>query len=755
MPPVYESLNRIGGVLAILMLLGPLVGRAQTAEKVRGNVTGEWRSYGADYASTKFAPLNQINRDNVHTLNIAWRWASIDNDILRERGLWTWKNEATPLMIGGVLYTSTSLSQVAAIDARTGTTLWSYDPQMYLWGAPTNHGFVHRGVAYWEDSDDRRIFIATGDAYLTALDADTGRLITSFGNEGRIDLTKGLRRPVNRSFYGVSSPPIVCNDVVVTGSSILDYPAVREMPPGDVRGFDARTGALRWLFESIPQGTAEGVETWKNGSWQHTGSANVWPPMSCDEDLGMVYLPVGTPSNDYYGGHRPGDNLYAESLVAVDIATGEKVWHYQLVHHGIWDYDLPAAPNLVDITVGGQPIKAVAQVAKHGFAFVFDRATGKPVWPIEERPVPASKIAGEQPSPTQPFPTKPAPFDQQGMTEEDVIDFTEPLRQQALAILERYEHGPLFTPPVGRGTISIPGVAGSASWSGAAVHPDKGILYVPSITSPFILRTQFASNNAHYDYIGGFEYGPIGPQGLHLMKPPYGRITAIDLNTGEHLWMSAVGEGPKRNAAIRHLNLPNLGWDRRIFPLLTETLLFAGQEGITLSKGDSPIGWASEIRSRNADPFLRVFDPDDGTELAQIPLPGNATGAPMTYMTAGQQYIVVPIGGASQQGELVALTLGGATAIDDAPPAEITLSQNYPNPFQGVTTIEYVLPAPMRVELTVYDVLGRQVRTLVDEVRGVGRHVAAFDAAGLPSGMYFYRFETDAFSQTRQLVVVR
>ena len=750
-----RNVIRIGSGLIILLVLGPATGRAQTAEKVRGNVIGEWRSYGADLASTKYAPLDQINRSNVNTLQTAWRWASIDNPILAARGLWTWKNEATPLMVDGVLYTSTSLSQVAAIDARTGTTLWGFDPEMYVWGAPTNHGFVHRGVAYWEDGEDRRIFIGTGDAYLIALDAATGQPIQTFGDDGRIDLTKGLRRAINRRFYGVSSPPILCNDVVIVGSSILDYPAVREMPPGDVRGFDARTGELRWIFESIPQALDEGFETWEQQSWEHSGNTNVWPPMSCDAALGMVYLPFGTPNNDYYGGHRPGDNLYAESLVAVDAATGDKVWHYQLVHHGIWDYDLPAAPNLVDITVDGQPIQAVVQVAKHGFAFVFDRATGEPVWPIEERPAPQSTISGEQTSPTQPVPTKPLPFDQQGMTEDDLIDFTTALRNEARTIMNRFTHGPLFTPPVGGGTIHLPGVAGSASWSGAAVDSEKGILYVPSITSPFILRIQFAADNPHYDYTGYFEYGPIGPQGLPLMKPPYGRITAIDLNTGEHLWMSPVGEGPRNHAAIRHLNLPRLGWDRRIFPLLTQSLLFAGQEGLTWSRGDSPIGAASETNSRNADPYLRVFDPDTGEELAQIPLPGNATGAPITYMVAGQQYIVVPIGGASQPAELVALTLGGATGIDDAFSEEIELHQNYPNPFQGTTTIDYILPAPTHVELTVYDVLGRRVKRLVDEVRVAGRHQARFDAAGLPSGLYFYRFNTDSFSQTRQLVVVR
>ncbi|MFQ5571519.1 MAG: T9SS type A sorting domain-containing protein, partial [Rhodothermales bacterium] len=585
--------------------------------------------------------------------------------------------------------------------------------------------------------------------------ADTGRPILDFGIEGRIDLTKGLRRPINRFFYGVSSPPLVCNNTVIVGASILDAPVVKEMPPGDIRGFDARTGNVKWIFESVPQGDSEGAETWENESWRHTGNTNVWPPMSCDEELGIVYLPFGTPSNDYYGGHRPGDNLFAESLVAVDVETGEKVWHYQMVHHGIWDYDLPAAPNLVDITVNGKQIKAVAQITKHSFTFVFDRVTGEPVWPIEERPVPQSTVPGERTAATQPFPTRPLPFDRQGITENDLIDFTPSLNQQALTILQRYDHGPLFTPPTQRGTIAVPGVSGSASWSGAAVDPDKGILYVPSMTPPFILRVAPATSNPHYNFSGSFEYGPIGPQNLPLLKPPYGRITAIDLNTGEHLWVSPVGEGPRNHTAIQHLNLPKLGWARRSFPLLTKTLLFVAQEGITLSRGGSPLGWAAEIGSRNHDPNLRAFDPDDGTEWATIRLPGNATGAPISYMAAGQQYIVVPVGGASHPAELVALTLGGRTGTDDEMPLRTALEQNYPNPFNRVTTITFEVSAPTHVELVVRDVLGRRVRTLIDEVKGVGRHQVPLYAEGLPSGMYLYTLQTDTFTQTRKLLLVK
>jgi quinoprotein glucose dehydrogenase len=620
---------------------------------------GEWPSYGADSANSKYAPLDQIQKDNVKNLHIAWRWHSVENAILKDHPeLWTMVHEATPLMLDGRLYTSTALSQVAAIDARTGQTLWVYDPESYTQGSPSNLGFVHRGVAYWTDGAIQRLFIGTGDAQLIALDATTGQPVPEFGTQGRIDLTQGLHRPVDRALYGVTSPPVICRNVVIVGSSILDYPRVPAMPPGDVRGFDVRTGQLRWTFHAVPQGDEPGIDTWGNDAWQQTGNTNVWTVMSCDEQLGYVYLPFGTPSNDYYGGQRPGHNLFAESLVALQAETGERVWHFQLVHHGVWDYDLPAAPNLVDITVEGRRIRAVAQVTKQGFCYVFDRVTGAPVWPIEERPVPQSTVPGEHTAPTQPFPTKPLPFEQQGLTPDDVIDFTPALQRVARRILQKYTYGPLFTPPTEHGTITVPGVAGGASWSGAAVHPDTGVLYVSSFTLPTILRLRkTAADEGSAPYVGVVTFGPGGPQGLPLVKPPYGRITAIDLNTGEHRWMRPVGEGPRDHPALRPLRLPALGWPRRSFPLLTKSLLFVAQQGILRGLGPSPRRNADELELQNHEAVLRAFDPDTGALIADIPLPGNASGAPMTYLLDGQQFIVLPIGGAGQPAELVALRL--------------------------------------------------------------------------------------------------
>ncbi len=629
------------------------------ATSLQAETIGEWPSYGADKASSKYAPLTPLTRDNVEQLRVVWRWRSVDQPILQaDPELWTMAYEATPLMVHGVLHTSTSLSQVAAIDAATGKTLWVHDPKSYQYGSPPNLGFVHRGVAYWQDGADQRILIATGDAYLIALDAQTGKPLPQFGDQGRIDLAQGLRRPVNRAYYGVSSPPIICRDIVVVGASILDSPREQAMPPGDVRGFDVRTGAKRWTFRSVPQGDEMGSETWAHESWNDIGNTNVWTMMSCDEALGYVYLPFSTPSNDYYGGQRLGNNLFAESLVALKAQTGQRVWHFQMVHHGLWDYDLPAAPNLADVTVNGKRIRAVAQVSKQGFCYVFDRVTGEPVWPIEERPVPPSTIPGEHASPTQPVPTKPLPFDRQGVTLQDLIDFTPELYQEARKVLMTYAHGPLFTPPTRKGTMILPGVIGGASWSGAAFHPDTGMLYIPSVTLPSILTLQETPiSGGASAYAGKNRFRFRGPSGLPLIKPPYGRITAIDLNTGEHRWMRPMGEGPRRHPALASLNLPPLGSPRRSFVFATKSLLFVAQQGIRRFRGFSPRGYALEVSTENDKPFLLALDPATGARVAQIAIPGNASGSPMTYQIDGKPYIIVPIGGASLPAELVALSL--------------------------------------------------------------------------------------------------
>jgi quinoprotein glucose dehydrogenase len=628
------------------------------ARNVRGATT-EWLSYGGDKASSKYSPLAQIGKDNFNRLKVAWTWRSADEEVAKANPhLKTWVWEATPLMVEGVLYVSTSMSQVAAIDAVTGKTLWVYDPETWKGGTPSNNGFVHRGVAYWADGNDRHILHGTGDGYLICLNAQTGKPISTFGQQGRVDLTKGLGRTVDRQLYGVSSPPIICRDVVVMGSKVHDFPRAKEMPPGHVRGFDVRTGKQLWIFHSVPSPREFGNETWDEGSWKTTGGANVWTLMSADDELGYVYLPFGTPSNDWYGGQRPGDGLFGESLVCLDARTGKRIWHFQLVHHGLWDYDLPAAPNLIDVRVNGRPVKAVAQVSKQGFVYVFDRVTGRPIWPIEERPVPQSTVPGEKSSRTQPFQTKPAPFDRQGVSENDVVDFTPELRREALAVLAKYNYGPLYTPPsIEKPTIQMPGWAGGASWAGAACDPETGMMYLPSITSPLSI-TMVRPPQSPAPYVGS--PAPMETlQGLPLWKPPYGRITAIDLNTGDHRWMVPMGD--LDHPRLKPLRLPPVGRPTRGHALLTKTLLIVGQEGSTqreqsaMREASADPGSVPVPNFEIHDPKLCAYDKATGKVIGEVPLPRNATAAPMTYMVNGRQYIVVATGGANLPAELIAL----------------------------------------------------------------------------------------------------
>jgi quinoprotein glucose dehydrogenase len=653
---------RLLAVASLVMLLAiGLVGSGVTARAASFVPTrGEWPTHGGTSANARYSSLDQITRDNVRKLRIAWRWKSPDQDLLaRQPGIQTWANEATPLMIGGVLYVSTSLSQVVAVEATTGRTLWVHDPKIWVHGTPANFGYVHRGVAHWTDGHDARILIGTGNAYLVALEARTGTPIPSFGDDGRVDLTEGLGRPVDRRWYSVSSPPLVVGDVVIVGSSIQNWPMRPDMPPGHVRAFDVRTGKQRWIFHAIPPPGQFGNDTWEGGSWSTVGGVNAWTIMSADEALGYVYLPFGPPTNDFYGGERHGDNLFADSLVCLEAATGRRVWHFQLVRHGLWDYDTPAAPNLVDVIVGGRRVRAVAQVTKQGFVYVFDRASGRPIWPIEDRPVPQSAVPGEKTAPRQPFPTRPAPFERQGASPADVIDFTPELREQALAILGRYDHGPLFTPPSERGTVLVPGVGGGTNWAGAAFDPDTGRLYVTSITAPSVvtLSPPPAGSRIKDRYVGRFER-LTGPHGLPLLKPPFGRLTAIDLNTGEHAWVVPLGEGPRHHPLLQPLQLGKLGWNRRSFPLATRKLLFVAQRGSVASlqrAADRP--WVPVPTLFSDDPALQVFDKASGELIAKIELPENASGALMTYIAGGKQYIVVPIGGGNISAELVALSL--------------------------------------------------------------------------------------------------
>ncbi len=652
----------IGAALALL----PLSLDAQTIpgalpESANAMSKGEWPAYAGTYAATRYSPLNQIDRDNAGKLRVVWRWKSPDAAIREARpeigpG---YVNESTPLMVDGVLYTSTSLSQVAAIDAVTGATRWVFDPKVYEngLGPPANLGWTHRGVAYWRKGDDQRIVILTAFAQMIALDARTGKPVADFGTNGRVDLNLGLRRPVSPHFYTMTSPPVIVRGVIVVGSSVLDWWGERPSPVGDVRGFDAASGKLLWTFHTVAQGEEPGAETWQKDFWKEAGNANVWAPMSADEELGYVYLPVSTPTNDYYGGHRPGDGLYGESLVCLDVTTGKEIWHYQLVHHGLWDYDPPTAPNLIDITVDGKPIKAVAQPTKQAFLYVFDRITGKPVWPIEEQPMPASTVPGEQASKTQPIPSKPAPFDIQGATDDDLIDLTPQIHQEAIAIANTYDRGGVFTPPSLRGMISVPGNAGGASWSGAAVDPETNLLYVPTYRIPTVIAVHRPEAwEGSYDYIGTPSYLG-GPRGLPLLKPPFGSIVAIDMNSGEHRFRIPVGRSIAMPSVMLLKSAGDYGLPARSFALITKTVMIVVQMGVLSPPRFIPGVYASIRDLHNRDPHLWVYDKATGEKLAEIELPSNASGAPITYMAGGKQYIAFPVGGGPVPEELIAVAL--------------------------------------------------------------------------------------------------
>lgn len=628
-------LKRLPGALAATLAFGFLVCLAQAAPPQPGTAKGEWRYYGGDAASTKYSALDQINASNAKELKIAWTWESPDIPLQQEnRSLSSFAFETTPIMAGGTLYASSSLAQVVAIDPKTGKNRWVFDPESYKAGRPTNLGFVHRGVAYWTDGGQERIYLAAHDAHLYAIDAKTGKTVSEFGDNGRVNLAKAIPLAVNARNYTMTSPPVICRDVVIVGSSISDGPQNKEAPRGDVQAFDVRTGKPAWIFHAIPQQGEFGNDTWEGDSWKYTGNANVWTLMSTDEDLGYVYLPMSTPTNDWYGGHRLGDGLFAESLVCVEATTGKRVWHFQTVHHGLWDYDLPGAPVLCNIKADGKDIKAVAQITKTGFTFVFDRVTGKPVWPIEERPVPQSTVPGEKTSPTQPFPTKPAPYERQGTGEENLVDFTPELNAEAKKILNEYDHGPLFTPPTEKGALNLPGWAGGANWWGAAFDPDTSLFYIPSITAPIsvkLTKPDAARSNLNFIRGGGAFGMPVeGPRGLPLFKPPYGRITAINLNTGDHAWMIPHGDGPRAKVSelVGH-DVGPLGSGGG-GPLLTKTLLFVGQGGG--GRGARAAGGAA---------VLRAFDKASGKVLAEIALPATPSGTPMTYSLDGKQYIVL------------------------------------------------------------------------------------------------------------------
>lgn len=614
--------------------------------------TGEWRHFYGDTSGSKYSPLAQITKDNINEVRIAWRWPSADRALQASSPrLRTGRNEETPIMANGVLYTITGLGLVAALDPATGQTRWVYDPESYKAGAPNNGGFIQRGLGYWTDGKAERLLVGTADAYLLAIDARTGKPDPAFGEGGKADLTIGIRDAVRATNF-TARRPLVAGDVVVVGNSITDQVYNKEAPPGYVHAFDVRTGKLRWTFHTVPKAGEFGRDTWQGDSAEYTGSTNVWSSGVYDPELDYVYLPTSTPTNNYYGGHRLGDNLFAESLVCLEAKTGKRVWHFQAVHHGVWDYDFPTHPILGDITVDGRRIRAVIQISKQAFTYVFDRRTGRPVWPIEERPVPPSKVPGEQLSRTQPYPTKPPPYDMQGATDDNLIDFTPELRKQALDHLQQFEHGPLFTPPAERPTLLVPGIAGGANWGGAGFDPETGMLYVPSRTFPSAIRLiPVDAKQGNMRFVrADLNSGPglSLENGLSIFKPPYSRVTAIDLNRGVHQWMAPLGNGPRNHPALASLKLPPLG-DRMqmVSALVTKTLVFIGVIPVLGTAGaDADV----------ARKLVYVFDKPTGAMLRAIELDGSSAATPMTYAYGGKQFVVVATG-FGPSSELVALSL--------------------------------------------------------------------------------------------------
>ncbi|MDP6371811.1 MAG: PQQ-binding-like beta-propeller repeat protein [Vicinamibacterales bacterium] len=633
------------GLVAVCLLAVATEGLAQ-----QGVSDGEWRHSNGDAGATRYAALDQITAENVGSLRVAWEWAGANFGPTPE-----FKSETTPLMVDGVLYFTAGLRRdVIAIDAGTGETLWihRFDEGARGLAAPRRNS--GRGVSYWTDGvGDERIFVITPGFHLIALDAATGWPMPNFGNDGIVDMKRGFDQSValDEQNLGSSSPGMVFEDLIIVGPAMAGSgrPASQVGVPSHITAWDTRTGDRRWIFHTVPKPGEFGYDTWEDDSARIGGNAGAWAPLALDPELGYVYLPLEVATSDYYGGHRLGDNLFSSSLVCLDARTGERVWHFQTVHHDVYEYDNPSAPILMDVTVNGREVPAVVQLTKQALVFAFDRVTGEPLWPIEERPVPQSDVPGERTSPTQPFPTKPAPMDQQGATEDDLIDLTPRLREEALAIARRFRLGPLYAPPSLAeaddgtiGTFQVPGTAGGALWEGGAVDVETGVLYVGTTTGLTVLSLTHDPDASDVEYISA-GVRVAGPQGLPLFKPPFGRITAIDMNTGEHLWMKPNGGTPaaiRNHPALAGVDFPPTGSRTRALLLATPTLLFAGE------------GWGGE-------PYFRAYDKRSGEIVAEIELPAPMSSLPMTYMHDGTQFIVFAAGDrrTGQPGKLIALTL--------------------------------------------------------------------------------------------------
>ena len=674
--PARASASLLVALAMMLSTTPPLPGQAG-APRTRvalGTTGGEWPTYGGDLGHMRYSPLDQINAANFSKLEVAWRFKTDNLGPAPEFNL-----ESTPLMVNGTLYsTGGTRRAVVALDAATGEQLWVHSEREGARGEAAPRQLSGRGLAYWSDGGtEERIIYVTPGYRMVALNAKTGTPVPGFGQNGVVDLKLGFDQDldVTGAKVGLHATPIVSKNVVMVGAAFETgaNPKSRSNVKGAVRGFDVRTGKQLWLFRTIPQPGEFGNETWEKDSWAYTGNTGVWAQISVDEELGIAYLPVELPTHDYYGGERPGNTLFGESLVAVDVQTGQRKWHYQLVHHGIWDMDIPCAPILADIAINGRTVKAVAQPTKQGFLYVFDRVTGQPIWPIDERPAPQGDTPGEKYSPTQPIPSRPPAYERQGLSVDDLIDFTPELRAEAVKSIALYKIGPVFTPPVVSkaegpiATLAMSTQAAATNWPGGSYDPETHMLYVHSqaavaalglVPPPPGIEVRYHQGNVLTGVrtTGGSGAAPgaapggnvvsLSVQGLPLTKPPYGQISAINLDKGEIAWQVAHGETPdniKNHPALKGLTIPRTGRPGNIGTLVTKTLLIAGEPGF----GITPSGARGSM--------LRAYDKASGKEVGAVYMPAPQSGSPMTYTLNGRQYIVIAISGGAYTGELLAL----------------------------------------------------------------------------------------------------
>ena len=650
---------RLVSVVVWALVIGVLV--ATPSAFGQGTENGEWRSYGGDIKNTRYSPLDQIDASNFDELEIAWRIKMSNFGPNPEYNF-----QSTPLMVDGVIYsTAGSRRAVVAADAGTGELLWMHRFEEGERGAATPRRLSGRGLAYRDDGASGQIVYVTLGYQLIVLNAATGERVSSFGTDGVVDLMQNMDQDIDplAGEIGLHAAPLVVGDTIVIGAAHVPGSAPRSMrnTKGYVRGFDADTGSRKWIFHTIPGNDEFGNDSWLNDSWRYTGNTGVWGQISADLEEGIVYFATEMPTNDYYGGHRHGDNLFSDSLVAVDIDSGDRLWHFQAIHHDVWDWDFPCAPIIADVMIDGVERKIVAQPSKQAWLYVFDRITGEPIWPIEERPIEQSDVPGELLSATQPYPTKPPAYDRQGVSLDDLVDFTPELRRRAEEIAARHRIGPIFTPvtvsePDGViGTLMLPSAGGGTNWPGGSIDPETGIAYLYSFTNVTALGLINDPERSDMNFIRGRARGipaadaALNIEGIPLIKPPWGRITAIDLKQGEILWQVAHGETPdniKNHPLLQGIDIPRTGRIGRVGTLITKSLVIAAESGGTIT-----------LPSGEEGAYLRAYDKQTGADAGQVVVPASASGSPMTYMHDGQQYIVFAISGGGFAGELIAYRL--------------------------------------------------------------------------------------------------